>query len=255
MSNYKKMTYILKTAGLILAVVVFVASVYFLSTKRKVTSNNYSDVENIAETAETAATPGVAAPVPLSPPETLPAKKLLKIDFAAQAPFGDWSEPYENACEEASIIMVKHYLENKTLSKEQMKTEIDLAVAWQLKNWSKHTDLDADKTLILAQDYFKLSGQTLNVTSIDDLKKQLTAGYPVIVPSAGRKLGNPNFTGVGPEYHMLVLKGYDDTEGVFITNDPGTRKGESYVYKYQVLFDAISGPKVDGVKKVLTVWK
>ena len=71
----------------------------------------------------------------------------------------------------------------------------------------------------------------------DDLKKYLAQGYPIIVPAAGRKLGNPNFTAPGPLYHNLVLVGYDGN--TIITNDPGTRRGEGYEYDIDVIFNAI----------------
>lgn len=183
----------------------------------------------------------------------IPTKKLLNVAFASQAPFGDWSEPYESACEEASIIMVERFLKNQILSKDQMKAEIDAAVAWQIQTWGGHNDLNADATLKLAQDYFKLSGQVIANPTVDDIKKLIANNQPVIVPAAGRKLGNPNFRGAGPEYHMLVVIGYDDENGIFVTNDPGTRKGESYIYKYDTIIQAISGPREDMVKELVVL--
>jgi len=187
--------------------------------------------------------------------ENLSTNYLLKVPFQSQAPFIDWSEPYENACEEASIIMVEHYLNNQDLSKEQMKNEIDRAVDWQIKNWKKHTDLNADQTLKLAEDYFNLTGQVIRSYSLNDIEKYISSGYPVLVPTDGQLLGNPNFRGVGPEYHMLVLIGYDDSQEIFITNDPGTRKGEKYIYKYQTVLDAVSGPKKNMEKAVIVLGK
>ena len=181
----------------------------------------------------------------------LPEKFLLDVPFQSQAPFGDWSQPYQDGCEEASIIMVKRFLENKSLSKEEMKSEIDASVAWQEKNWGGHNDLDAERTTELANKYFDLSGYILRNYDLDLLKKYISSGTPIIAPTAGRELGNPNFTGAGPEYHMLVIVGYNDSQGVFITNDPGTRKGENYIYKYQTLLDAISGPNVNKEKAVI----
>lgn len=185
----------------------------------------------------------------------LPAQFLLSVPFASQAPLGDWSEPYENACEEASIIMVKHYFNSQSLSKDQMKSEVDSSVVWQIDNWGEHLDLSAEKTLELSKNYFNLSGEVISNYSAKDIKKQISSGYPIIAPTAGRKLGNPNFRGAGPEYHMLVIIGYDDSRGIFITNDPGTRKGEKYVYKYETLLFAISGPKEDMGKKVIVLTK
>jgi len=76
------------------------------------------------------------------------------------------------------------------------------------------------------------------------------------VPAAGRELGNPNFTDPGPLYHMLVVRGY--TENNFITNDVGTRKGENYQYKYDVLMNAIhdwnGGDVNNGQRVVIVAW-
>ncbi len=90
------------------------------------------------------------------------------------------------------------------------------------------------------------------------MKNELAKGYPIIVPMAGRDLGNPYFSGEGPWYHALVIIGYDKTS--FITNDPGTRRGEHYRYKYDVLMNAIhdwTGVKEnirDGRKVALVVY-
>ena len=43
----------------------------------------------------------------------------------------------------------------------------------------------------------------------------------------------------GPERHNLVIRGYDPTNGEFITNDNGTKRGEAYRYKSDVLISAI----------------
>ncbi|MFA6436560.1 MAG: hypothetical protein WCW30_05520, partial [Candidatus Gracilibacteria bacterium] len=59
----------------------------------------------------------------------------------------------------------------------------------------------------------------------------------IVAPFAGRYLGNPYFTGKGPIYHSLVIRGYDETH--FITNDVGTRHGENFIYEYDVLLNAL----------------
>ena len=187
--------------------------------------------------------------------EALPEKILISVPFVPQAPFADWSEPYENACEEASVIMVNHYLNQTSLSADQMKSEIDASVNWQIENWGGHNDLNATKTLKLAKDYFGLNGEILENYSVESIKKELVKGNPVIAPTAGRKLGNPNFRGNGPEYHMLVIIGYDSSRQTFITNDPGTRNGKSYIYSHQTLLDAISGPNENMEKLVLLLHK
>jgi len=253
--NKKKVYFYLKIVlGLLALASVFLTVKYFQS-KQKNSSADLSAV-SIDQTKEFNQSGGgitTNKTTVVEEKSTLPDKYLLKVAFASQAPFGDWSEPYENGCEEASIIMTEHYLANQDLSKEQMKSEIDSSVAWQIANWGGHSDLNADKTLNLAQDYFHLSGKIVRNYSLDDIKKYISSGLPVLAPSAGRKLGNPNFRGAGPEYHMLVIIGYDDSQGIFITNDPGTRKGEKYIYKYQTVLDAISGPKSDMKKELIVL--
>ena len=91
--------------------------------------------------------------------------------------------------------------------------------------------------------------------SITDIKTALSQSKAVIVPAAGRKLGNPYYTQPGPLYHMLVIKGYTK-DGRFITNDPGTRRGADFIYDPAVLWNAIrdwNGGDVDTGKKVMIV--
>jgi hypothetical protein len=38
---------------------------------------------------------------------------------------------------------------------------------------------------------------------------------------------------------MLVIKGYDETQDQFITNDPGTKRGADYRYKTDILISAL----------------
>jgi hypothetical protein len=187
--------------------------------------------------------------------QSLPSSFLLSVPFQPQAPMGDWSEPYENACEEASIIMVKYYFDQKELSKDTMKREIDNAVAWEIENWGGHRDLDAHATATLAKEYFGLSGKVVREYSTQYLEEIIHSGKPIIAPSAGRKLGNPNFRGIGPQYHMLVVIGYNNDKSLFITNDPGTRNGKSYVYNQKILSDAISGPEENMAKEILVLEK
>jgi uncharacterized protein YvpB len=90
----------------------------------------------------------------------------------------------------------------------------------------------------VAKDYAGMqTGRIKTNATIDDIKKELDDGRPVIVPAAGKILPNPNFRNGGPLYHMLVVKGYD--KNGFITNDPGTRKGEGFRYTFNALYNAI----------------
>lgn len=189
----------------------------------------------------------------------IPEKINLQVPFQPQAPTADWGEPYQEACEEASIIMAVAYLEGEsTLTAEQMDEKILSMVAWQQENWGGHYDLNAEQNKKLVEEYFTNQYRveiTQNFTW-DDVKKSLAQGYPVIVPAAGRQIGNPYYTQPGPLYHMLLIKGY--TEKKVITNDPGTKRGADYQYDYETLYNAIhdwNEGDVDNGGKVMLVIK
>jgi len=174
--------------------------------------------------------------------EKIPEKILIKVPFTTQAPFAKWDEIHEEACEEASIIMLRYYFSKEKLTREIAEKEIQDLVAFQNKKYDDFKDTTAQQTADLFLDFYREfpEGKKLKVVyDFDkaDLKKNLARGFPIIVPAAGRELGNPNFTAPGPLYHNLVLTGYDgDT---IITNDPGTRKGEGYEYNVDILYSAI----------------
>ncbi len=168
----------------------------------------------------------------------VPDKILLPVPFSSQAPFGVWDEVHEEACEEMSLIMVKYYLDKKDLTPQVAEEEIQKMKDYQLEKNGHFIDSDMKELSEIARDYFDLKDVTVKYDLIkEDIIKSLIQGYPVIVPTAGRMLGNPNFSGLGPLYHNLVIIGFEGDE--FITNDPGTRRGEKYRYKIDTIMDAI----------------
>jgi hypothetical protein len=110
-----------------------------------------------------------------------------------------------------------------------------------LMRWEERNGYGADVTLKelgeIARRYYGYTPIIEETVTVERIKELVAAGYPVIVPAAGRDLGNPYYSGEGPWYHMLVIRGYDRNE--FITNDPGTRRGEGYKYTYDVLIAAV----------------
>ena len=42
------------------------------------------------------------------------------------------------------------------------------------------------------------------------------------------------------KYEKIIVTGYDETKGEFITNDPGTSRGKGFRYSYDQLFEAIT---------------
>jgi len=162
----------------------------------------------------------------------------IDIPFICQAPLGDWGAPFDHACEEASILMIHYYLEGKSVvNPVKAAKEIQEIVRFEQKTYGFYKDTTAEQTAQLIRDYYGYKTKVSCNISLDDIKRELIKGNLVIVPTAGRLLGNPYFTPPGPIYHMLVIRGYTLTE--IITNDPGTRRGNEFSYSYQTLEKAI----------------
>ncbi len=168
----------------------------------------------------------------------LPDRILLNVPFLPQAPGGNWDELHNEACEEASFLMVKHFY-RETVPTEQSgdKEIIDLV------NYETELGYAVDITVKQLSEIARSPRNNLahpriaTEFTIEDMKRELAAGRPIIIPAAGQQLGNPYFRNPGPPYHMLVIKGYD--EKGFITNDPGTRHGKDFRYTFDVLYNAI----------------
>lgn len=177
---------------------------------------------------------------PIVQKHDLPSSKHLSVPFMTQAPKADWAMPYQEACEEASILMVSGYYRGDSgayVSSTADEMILDV-IALEEKEFGYGPDMTARQTTNLLEAYDStLQASVFSVTSTESIKRYIAQGIPVIVPADGKTLPNPNFRNGGPIYHMLVITGY--TEDEFITNDPGTRKGFDYVYKQEDLMKAI----------------
>jgi hypothetical protein len=164
----------------------------------------------------------------------------LAVPFMLQAPKQNWVDPFEDACEEASLLMVDGYYKGHASTwnaDDAVKAILDV-VAYEDKTYGYNKDTTANDVAHTAIGYFGYpKAQVIDATDFN-IKNMLNKGYPVIIPADGKALKNPNFKNGGPEYHMLVIKGYK-SDGSWITNDPGTRNGPDYVYPHDRLLDAI----------------
>ena len=240
MKNFSKIL----TGSLIASILIISGvSYYFLVSKNKIDISNESknQVASTATTTKTEATTNevksaeqnqTIADAPEEKP--LPDKIVLDVPFQVQAPGANWDALHEDACEEASLMMVYHYNSKTPLGGDE---EINKLVQWETEN-SYGPSITLKELSQVAKNYYLIAGARIetNVT-VDKIKSEIAAGKPVIIPAAGKVLPNPNFSNGGPNYHMLVVKGYDSQN--FITNDPGTRKGEGFVYKYNDLINSI----------------
>lgn len=173
-------------------------------------------------------------------PATTEIATNIDVPFTSQAPNGDWSEPWQNACEETSIYMVSSFYANDPIKRDQavLKIKEILKVKNEEIRVSKDESLETISQLIVDLD-LPWTTQLVSDPTQEDLKNELSAGHPIIVPVYAPNLKNPYYTNGGPDYHVLVLTGFDDAEGVFIVNDPGTKDGEGLRFGYAVFMSAI----------------
>lgn len=194
----------------------------------------------------------------IAKPVVIPSEFNLDIPFTSQAPFGNWDAAHEEYCEEASLVMAIRFLTNRGISGAQDADDAMNAMKdWQVERFGYFESTTADETATIAREYLGLQAKVVKDFTWDEVKRELLQGHVVILPSAGRELGNPNFTGLGPIYHMLVVRGWTSTH--IITNDPGTRKGEEYVYNPDVLYAAVGdynhNDPAHGDTVMVVVWK
>jgi hypothetical protein len=170
----------------------------------------------------------------------LPPTKKIIVPFTSQAPQGNWQEPWQNACEEASIVMIQNFYKNEGLTPAKARQQI--LEVFTLKKItapaSKDESLERIVEIINSGD-LNWQARVVDNPSLTIIKDELAANHPVIAPVYAPMLGNPKYTGSGSDYHVIVITGYDDASSEFITNDPGTKDGKNYRYTYKALLAAL----------------
>lgn len=181
------------------------------------------------------------APIPVPTRTSLPPEVNLKVPFTSQAPHQNWDQPYKEFCEESSVLMVQSYLENQPIVNADDADAKMLAIRdFEIKRFGYHEDTTAEETAIILKEFYNVDKVAIvKNPTIVDVKTALADGKALILPLAGRKIGNPYYHQPGPLFHMLVVKGYTK-KGDLITNDPGTRRGADFIYKADVLLNALS---------------
>lgn len=173
---------------------------------------------------------------------SLPAFVNIFVPFVPQAPFGDWSQPWQDACEEASVLMAVSWARSMPLTPALAYEEIPAIATYEESVLGYHQDTNIEETKHLFTDFYHYQNVTAltRAVSVERIRQELARGNLVIVPLAGAVLARENlhFTSP-PHYHMVVVRGYDDATQQFITNEPGTRFGNGFRYSYKILFEAI----------------
>ena len=163
------------------------------------------------------------------------------IPFYIQAPQGQWSDPiFQNACEEASMLMAADALTGKVRTLEEITVEIEKIARWQKLTFGTNVDTNTSDVARTLKEYFLIPNVQIEENlSVEKIQKIVDGQSVLLVPLNGQKLNNPHFTAPGPKTHMVVITGYDENSESFIVHDPGTQFGKNYQYKEGVLVKAI----------------
>lgn len=247
---FKNFIFILLIGGTALVSSFFVAD-YFFSKERPKTSQISSGTPSNVVTTSSIVTSTESEPNSQEPAITtstvdnttdeLPQKVFLTVPFTPQAPFGGWSDPrQQDGCEEASVVMAWRWANGEDLTRQEALEEITNMSNWEETQYGSYRDTSAADTLkrLLQEFYGYKGGRVEYDITLQDVKRELAAGNVLIIPFDGQILENPNFLNGGPERHMLVAIGYDDTKKHIITNDPGTRLGQGFTYSYRNFEDS-----------------
>ena len=168
-------------------------------------------------------------------------KTSLNIDipFYTQAPHSNWDYPWQEACEEASVLLVANAFNGLDLNLEEYNTELLRLVDWEMEVFGAYEHKTVEQTTQMISENYDLETATHANPSFEDIQAILNRGNLIIAPLAGKLLGNPNFRNGGPVYHMLVIKGYDAEKMQIVTHDVGTRNGADYVYSWETIQNAL----------------
>ena len=170
----------------------------------------------------------------------LPDHVFLTAPFTPQAPFGDWAQPYQDACEEASVVMAMAWVRRQTtITPAEADRAILALVDYERYHFGYHRDTGVGQSAKLLTHHLGYPNvRKHSDITLADIKSELASGNIVLLPVLGTMLPNPYYFNQ-PDYHMVVVVGYDDIAQEFIVHDPGTRRGANFRYKYSTLFAAI----------------
>lgn len=173
---------------------------------------------------------------------------VLVVPFTSQAPLANWKDSrQQDGCEEAVALMAKAWVkgegikEKEKISKASWEKKIIALSDFEKKKYGEYRDVTLeDMVAWIFKDYFKYDKVSIkSIATTTDIISELEKGKIILAPMNGRELKNPNFTAPGPVTHMVLIKGYDYQTKEFITNDPGTRRGENYRYPEKIILKAI----------------
>ncbi len=161
------------------------------------------------------------------------------VPFTSQAPFGDWSEPWQNACEETAIIMIDSFYGGTYLNPNLARDLILKTLSLKESIYGTSLDETAEQMVGVINAFYPWEAYVVENPTLEQIKKELAFGRPLILPAYGNALANPFFRSEQLDYHVIVISGYDDVTGEFITQDPGTKHGLDLRYTFDTIMNAM----------------
>lgn len=187
-------------------------------------------------------------------------KIILAVPYVSEAPEGIWEQPWVNACEEATIMMIdEYYKDKKEVGIAEAKSYLQDLFLKEDILFGTNRNADSAQIMEIVTGHTSFSGIIKRNPTIEEIKKEIIEGRPVLSLHRGFDLKNPNieFSPTLSSYHTLVVIGYDDEKGVFIAHDPGDEiYGERHWYSYDVFMNSLHDydkerNKADGVPTVI----
>ncbi len=158
------------------------------------------------------------------------------VPFVAQAPYGVWNDPWASFAEEASAYMAYLWANGMDAQTQEINGQALLAARdWELANLGTYKDTDLGQTLRLLNEYYRLNAELSYDVTLENMQAQLDQGKILIVPV--QNLENPHYGKPGPVFSVLVIYGYEGD--AFLSNDPGTIRGEGYAYETQKILESV----------------
>jgi hypothetical protein len=204
---------------------------------------------------EMQATPEVQGEAATEERIVVPKELNLEVPFYSQAPLGNWDYPWQEACEEASVLLIANEYLGKNWTVDEFNGEILKLVAWEEKIFGYYTDTTQAEIAQMLKDNFGIGSVIHDNPTYEEIQEILAKGHLIIMTFDGKKIGNPYYKNGGPVYHAMVIKGYKDGEKL-ITNDVGTSHGADYVYSWKTLSGAMhdwTQPIDKGPRRMLEV--
>lgn len=167
----------------------------------------------------------------------------LPVPHIWEIPDGVWVRPWNNACEEASLMMVEEFYlgrKEENVSGKEIKAKLTPLFAWQDRVFGSNADSDSKRTARIINEYSSFEAIIKQNPTLEEIKAELDAGHPVISFHYAKGM-NPDhrFRAGGSYYHVMVITGYDDATQEFMLNDSEFQNGLDYRYGYATIMDTL----------------